>query len=31
LGFLMAKIATVVSVTGKAYAYNPVTKVARLL
>ncbi|MFZ9679222.1 MAG: retention module-containing protein [Quisquiliibacterium sp.] len=27
----MAKIATVVSVTGKAYAYNPVTKVARLL
>ena len=27
----MAKIATVVSVTGKAYAYNPVTKLARLL
>jgi VCBS repeat-containing protein len=27
----MAKIATVVSVTGKAYAYNPATKVARLL
>jgi VCBS repeat-containing protein len=27
----MAQVATVVSVTGKAYAYNPVTKIARLL